>query len=218
MVRRVFLGLRQQWMGAVALLVVLTGGTAYAVGTIGSADIIDNSLKSVDIRNDSSTGGGLTSADIRNDALTGSDIAESTLGAVPDTDLLDGLDSTAFAQGRIISGSATAAPGGSATLMTDNGVFHLEFACPSPTQASAGYLNFWNDDVNDPTADLFIDMGNADPWYRPVGGGNFNQQRMSIYGDSFTYQMHAGNTMATVWVSTVNRDNDCYVQAQAVIN
>ena len=42
--------LRQQWMGALALFLVLTGGVAYAADTIGSSDVINNSLLSEDIK------------------------------------------------------------------------------------------------------------------------------------------------------------------------
>jgi hypothetical protein len=59
---------RQQWMGALALFLVLTGGVAYAAGTITSSDIVDNQVFSADVRNDSLTGGGLTGADIRDHA------------------------------------------------------------------------------------------------------------------------------------------------------
>lgn len=71
--------LRRQWMGALALFLVLTGGVAYAANTVFSSDIADNQVFSADVRNDSLNGGGLTAADIRNDSapgggLTGADI------------------------------------------------------------------------------------------------------------------------------------------------
>ena len=49
--RRVIAHLRQQWMGALALFLVLSGGVAYAADTIGSSDIVDESILSQDIRN-----------------------------------------------------------------------------------------------------------------------------------------------------------------------
>jgi hypothetical protein len=89
------------------------GGGAYAAATIGSAQVIDNSLKSQDLKDnaavrsrdvvdDTVTGGGLagydvknnsltsadvanlTGADVSNDSLTGQQINESSLGRVPD--------------------------------------------------------------------------------------------------------------------------------------
>lgn len=108
MVRTFFTHLRQQWMGGLALFLVLGGGTAYAAATIGSEDVFDNSLRSVDIRNDTSTNplGGLVGADLRpesvgtsevaNDSLTGTDTLESSLAKVPNADKLDGIDSAGF--------------------------------------------------------------------------------------------------------------------------
>ena len=74
---------RGQWMGALALFLVLTGGAAYAAGKVFSSDIADNQVFSVDVRNDSLSGGGLTSADIRNESapgggLTGADIRDQS--------------------------------------------------------------------------------------------------------------------------------------------
>src|SRR5262245_22726673 len=104
MASKLFALLRQQWMGALALFLVLTGGTAYAAGTVGSAAVIDNSLlsadlkdnaavRSADVQDDTSTGGGLQGIDIRPSTLTGADINESSLSQVPDAGKLDGLDS-----------------------------------------------------------------------------------------------------------------------------
>jgi hypothetical protein len=102
MFRPALVHLRSQWMGALALFFVLTGGTAYAANTIRSADIVNgqvkaqdiasgavltadignNQVRGIDVRNDSLTGGGLSGADIK----------ESTLVAGGDlTGMLDAL-------------------------------------------------------------------------------------------------------------------------------
>ncbi len=65
----------------VALLVSVGTGGAYAANTIRSADIVDESI---------------VSQDIRNGRVTGRDVLESSLGKVPDADTLDGRDSSAF--------------------------------------------------------------------------------------------------------------------------
>jgi len=87
--------LRQQWMGALALLMVLTGGVAYAANTVGSSDIIDESILSqdvknsevgsVDLKNNSVQGvdvraNSLTGTDIQDNSLTGEDIVSPSLG------------------------------------------------------------------------------------------------------------------------------------------
>jgi hypothetical protein len=71
---KLFAHLRRQWMGALALFLVLTGGTAWAVdewtganiqdGTLGSADYRNNDIRRIDIRNDTAVGGGLAAADL----------------------------------------------------------------------------------------------------------------------------------------------------------
>ena len=89
--------LRRQWMGALALFLVLTGGVAYAANTVRSTDIVDNEVRTADVRNDTLTGGGLAAADLKpssvgtseaaNNSLTGTDIDESSLGEVPSATL-----------------------------------------------------------------------------------------------------------------------------------
>jgi hypothetical protein len=64
-----------------SLFLVIGGGTAFASHLIvRSSDIVDNEVRSRDVRNDNLSGGGLGSRDIRPNALTGSDINESRLG------------------------------------------------------------------------------------------------------------------------------------------
>jgi hypothetical protein len=95
MLAKLFAHLRQQWMGALALFLVIAGSTAYAANTIFSTDIVDgevkaadigtaavqtaevgnNQIRSADVRDDNLAGGGLTTADIANESLTTNDIA-----------------------------------------------------------------------------------------------------------------------------------------------
>ena len=71
MLAKLFGHLRQQWMGALALLLVLTGGVAYAANTVGSSDIIDESILSQDLKNSE-----VGSADLKNNAVQGVDVRE----------------------------------------------------------------------------------------------------------------------------------------------
>jgi hypothetical protein len=105
-VRRAGAYLRQQHLALLALFLVLTGGTAYALtgsntvfsddivnDQVMSSDIQDDGIHSIDVRDDTSTGGGLAAADLRqgsvgtsevaDDSLTGADVNESSLGIVP---------------------------------------------------------------------------------------------------------------------------------------
>lgn len=106
-------------------LFVAMGGTAYAAATIGSAQVVDNSLESRDLKdgagvrtqdivNDTVTGGGLASVDVRANSLTSADVAaltgadvtdgslkgddidESSLGSVPNAASADSASSVAL--------------------------------------------------------------------------------------------------------------------------
>ncbi len=82
-------------MSTLAVGLVVAGGTAYAANTIGSSDIIDESIQSQDVKNGEvkSTDVGnnqVQSADIKNGSLNDEDIAQETfvnfngnIGTVP---------------------------------------------------------------------------------------------------------------------------------------
>lgn len=61
-------------VASLALVIVASGGTAYAATKIGSSDIRDNSIRSVDIRNNEVRG-----ADVKNGTLRKQDFAPGTL-------------------------------------------------------------------------------------------------------------------------------------------
>ena len=90
MLSRLLAHVRQQWMGALALFLVLTSGVAYAANTVVSSDIVDGEVKSVDVGNNQ-----VRSVDVRDDRLTdgglqSADLAPSSVG-------LGELDPAAFA-------------------------------------------------------------------------------------------------------------------------
>ena len=93
--------LRAQWMGALALFLVIAGGTAYAADTVFSTDIVDGEVKSVDIGNNQ-----VQSADVRNGALNDEDVAQGTfvnfvgvIGSVPAQSCVEKTVSGVTAQG-----------------------------------------------------------------------------------------------------------------------
>lgn len=59
---------------AIGALVVALGGTSYAAGLIGSADIKDNSIKSRDVKDQT-----LQTRDVKNRSLKGKDIEKGTI-------------------------------------------------------------------------------------------------------------------------------------------
>jgi hypothetical protein len=74
MLGKLFVQIRQQWMGALALFLVLSGGTAYAANTVGSSDIIDESILSQDVKNSE-----VKSVDIANQQVTSADVKDDSL-------------------------------------------------------------------------------------------------------------------------------------------
>jgi hypothetical protein len=69
--------LRGNLVAYLALFFAL-GGTGYAAATIGSSQVIDNSLLSRDLNN----GAGVHGLDVISNSLTGSDVNEGSLGRV----------------------------------------------------------------------------------------------------------------------------------------
>jgi hypothetical protein len=62
--------LRRQWMGALALFLVLTGGVAYAANTVFSEDIVNGEVKTADLANNS-----IRSTKIGSGQVTAQDLA-----------------------------------------------------------------------------------------------------------------------------------------------
>ena len=155
---------RAQWAGLLALFLVIAGGTAYAANTIGSSDIIDESILSRDIkngevqtadignnqvrgndvRNANLPGGGLTGSDILGDSLGGGEIDESALGQVPQAThaISAGLADTAttannLERGRVyMNTQSTVVAGGSQDDSNGNGV--------------SGAVSVWCDPTSEP--------------------------------------------------------------------
>ncbi|WP_183093030.1 hypothetical protein [Nocardioides stalactiti] len=87
--------LAQQWAGLLALFLVLTSGTAYALAesnTVFSDDIVDGQVSSADVADDDTfralrgidvLNGSLSGADFASDSVTGIRVNESSLSTVP---------------------------------------------------------------------------------------------------------------------------------------
>lgn len=202
-------------------LVVATSGTAYAAATIGSADVVDDSLRSIDISNDTTAGGGLTGADIRPDALTGADIQEQSLATVRNADKLDGLDSSAFVQGRgaVEEGAAAIGAGNGfaqIVLATADPAIVVAYNCPADLTQN-GVLVFANNSSD--LANVFSDNGGTSPEYRQVPGiGGRWDQFAAATGEHVTFQIQIGGPkIMTIEVFSVHRaaSNDCHVAALA---
>jgi hypothetical protein len=87
MLTRGLAAVRDQWMGALALFLVIAGGTAYAANTVGSSDIIDDSILSADIktnnvRADDIQGNSVSSSKLDSGAVQSIDVRDDTLAAI----------------------------------------------------------------------------------------------------------------------------------------
>ena len=113
MLARILNHLRAQWAGVLALVLVLTGGVAYAANTVFSSDIVDNQVFSADVRNAGLSGGGLAQADLRNDSVGTSQVLNDTLtgGGLTAADLRSGSVGSAEAAGLGPADIANAASG-----------------------------------------------------------------------------------------------------------
>src|SRR5829696_5728599 len=75
-------------MATIAVFLVLSGGTAVALtgtNTVFTDDIVNDQVKSADVRNDDLAKGGLGALDLRAGSVRGSEVLESTLDQVPST-------------------------------------------------------------------------------------------------------------------------------------
>ena len=63
-------------ISTLCLVLIVGGGAAYAANTVFSSDIVDNQVRSVDVRDDTLSGGGLTAADLRSASVGNTEIAD----------------------------------------------------------------------------------------------------------------------------------------------
>ena len=92
MLRKVLAHLRAQWMGALALFLVVAGGTAYAANTVFSSDIVNGEVKSVDIGNSEVNAADLASGSVnggklKNDSTASRHVVNNSLKS---DDIADG--------------------------------------------------------------------------------------------------------------------------------
>ncbi len=114
-------------VSTLCLFLAVAGGAAYAADTVGSADIIDNEVFSVDVRDDTLAGGGLAAEDLQtnsvrtaelsNNQVRSIDIRDDTLdeGGLVAADL--GPDSVGTSE---VDGSLTGDDVANGTLLTDD--------------------------------------------------------------------------------------------------
>ncbi len=121
---------RTQFLGLLALLIVLTGGTALAAtaakNSVTSKSIKNGQVRTVDLAPGAVTGdrlapdavgtdqvknGTLVGADVSDNSLTGTDVSESTLGVVPNAASLGGVPAASYLRGTVVQKESAVAAG-----------------------------------------------------------------------------------------------------------
>ena len=74
-------------VATLALLIAVGGGAAYAANTVFSSDIVNDEVRSADVRDDTLTGGGLAARDLRANSVSTSEVVDDNLRS---EDILDG--------------------------------------------------------------------------------------------------------------------------------
>jgi hypothetical protein len=136
-------------MVTVLAFIVLSGGTAVALSgsnTVFTDDIVDNDVRTADVRNDSLAGGGLGAVDLQPNSvgtsevaansLNGGDINESLLGIVPTANRARGVDAL-FGDGS--DGDQTIA---SNTTLSRDTYYHNLTVNPGTTLNPGGFRIF----------------------------------------------------------------------------
>ncbi|KAA1418657.1 hypothetical protein F0U44_09160 [Nocardioides humilatus] len=205
-------------------LVVATSGTAYAAATIGSAEVIDNSLRSIDISDETTLNGGLSGIDIRTNTLTGADIQEGTLAKVPNADLLDGLDSSGFVAGPgAFDMGALALPSPSTywypVLETADPAVTVGYECPGDL-AQNGRIVFENN--MDQAINVFVDNGSENAGYQQMSAnGEVWNHLAAPAGEHLVFHVQVGGPkFVAIEVFSVHRvaTNDCHIQVTATVH
>ncbi|KAA1419467.1 hypothetical protein F0U44_13640 [Nocardioides humilatus] len=117
-----------------AVVLLATTGTAYAAATIGSAEIIDDSVRSVDIKNESIASidilnNSVTTADLRNNSVQSMDVLDGTLTGDDVTDYgLTNQDIGVLAASINADGSIDHQSGGIVSSKPNTGQYLVSFA------------------------------------------------------------------------------------------
>jgi len=219
-------------MVTVLALVVLGGGAAYAANTVFSSDIVNGEVYSVDVRNDTLTGGGLVAADLRadsvassevhDDSLTGTDIREATLGKVRNAGKLDGLDSGAF-----IKGGGKIAFIDQVIPENNTGAAVLDLPWVVIGSACAGTSANGHTDATNVTTnpmEVFVDVGGAKPLHLRLNQAQGVSVPTDPGGDELVFSVEQAGKQVIVHLfssafhNPVLNEDDCQYHGYALIN
>jgi hypothetical protein len=146
----------------VTLVTFLSAGSVAAALTVYSADIVNGEVKTVDLAN-----GAVTNAKIAANAVTGAKVDESTLGIVPNANLLDGRDSTSFVTGpgRVLFDESSFSWGDGVYIFIYGTALDIGFN----VLAHCYDNKFFFTNMGSATWDVWIRADGGDPVYGQVG-------------------------------------------------
>jgi hypothetical protein len=210
----------------VILVTIFSAGSAVAALTVRSVDIVDGEVKTVDLAN-----GAVTNVKLAANAVTGAKVDESTLGIVPNANLLDGKDSTAFVTGpgRFLSDESSFSWGDGVYLFDTTRASQVGFNVAARCADSSFDFNNW---MSTPW-DVWIRIDGGDPVFGQAGpAGTYPND--SVIATSGTPPPHVTTFHAVhpatgrqVFVEVTVRGipppgddgfGDCFTYATAVLN
>ncbi len=167
--RRIATYLREQHLALLALFLVVSGGTAYALDgsdTVLSDDIVDGQVKTADVQDD-----GLRSVDVRDDTLAagGLEAVDLAAGSVRSSELADnGIHSADVRDDTLTGGGLTAADLGAGSVgpseVVDNSLGGAEIdesslgTVPAAIIGGSG-VSTVNHPGCSPAGDTYVDCG-----------------------------------------------------------
>ena len=121
-----------------ALFLVLVGGTAYAAATIDSGDVINGSLKSIDLKNN----GGVTGADVPANNLRAADFGRGSRASIGGADVANNaLGANQVNEGSLAASRVVARLGGPVGQPIANVPSSIPFAGPTSYTQAANQLD-----------------------------------------------------------------------------
>ncbi len=160
---------------------VAVGGVGWAAATINSADVVNESLRSKDLKDNKA----VKSADVALNALTGEDIDEDSLDTI-DADRLIGINGDVFARNSARRQSVSAGFS-SQPVVTNDAAGAFQLLCNNP-DAEDSKLRFFAPSPSVPGA------GNRDSWVTLDGAAPGFETVLSDGADNHSINLAPGAT------------------------
>ena len=151
------------------LVSALMAAPVAAANTVRSINIVDGEVKTADLAKLA-----VTNKKFASNAVNGAKLDESTLGIVPNANLLDGRDSTSFVAGpgRIVAGRVSINRGAIGTIWSatfaDGVGFNVAYQCPGGSPSVLGEIELRNKLSS--AWDAWYQDGGDDPVYVHLNG------------------------------------------------